>query len=52
MNEFVTQATYVFARAKILMGKGTFILFPSQLIAVGKLYPKLGPIANDNEAKS
>jgi hypothetical protein len=52
MTDFQLRAAYVFKRAKLLIGDGTFILFPGKLIALGKLYPKLNPVANDNEAKS
>jgi hypothetical protein len=51
MVEFHLTAQYIFKRAEVLMGKGNFMLFPNSLIAVGKLYPRIGPIANDNEAK-
>jgi hypothetical protein len=51
MSDFELRAAYVFKRARLLIGNGTFILFPGSLIAIGKLYPKLGPVANDNEAK-
>lgn len=52
MNEFQVQAAYMFARAKFMIGNCNFMLFPGSLIAVGRVYPIAGRIANDNEAKS
>lgn len=51
MNDFNITAQYIFKRAELLIGKCTFLLLPGNLIAVGKLYPRIGHIANDNEAE-
>lgn len=51
MNEFQIRAAYIFKRAELLIGKCNLMLFPGSLIAIGKLYPAMLPVANDNEAK-
>lgn len=51
MTDFSLTSRYIFKRAELLIGKGTFLLFPGSLIAVGKLYPRIDHVANDNEAK-
>jgi len=50
MSDFHLRAAYIFKRAELLVGKGTFMLIPGLLTAIGKLYPRMPPAANDNEA--
>jgi hypothetical protein len=51
MSEFYLTAQYMFKRASLLIGPCMLMIFPGKLIAIGKIYPKMGPVANDNEAE-